>query len=97
MLIVVPFIRSTGLTIVGEVNLRCGDFMSEKICRHSTGSFSLFLVLTTGHHLSFHNFERQSCLFDVDNAFLFVDVTWECLIFDFSFFLWNHVFLCVDQ
>ena len=92
MLIVVPTIRSTVLTIVAEVNLRCGAFLSEKVCRHTTGSFSFFLVLTTGHPLGFHKFERQSCLFDVDNAFLFVNVTWECLIFDFSFFLWNHVF-----
>ena len=32
--IVVPFISSTGLAIVAEAELRCGDFLSEKICRH---------------------------------------------------------------
>ena len=67
--IVVPFINSTGSAIAAEANLRCGDFLSEKCCRHSTGSFSFFLVLTTRHSLSFHKFERQSCLFGVDNAF----------------------------
>ena len=29
---VVPFINSTGLAIVAEANLRCGDFLSEKSC-----------------------------------------------------------------
>ena len=72
MFIVVPFISSTGLAIVAEANLRCGCFLSEKNCRHGTGSFSFFLVLTTRHSLSFHKFERQSCLFGVDNAFFFV-------------------------
>ena len=68
MILVVPFFSSTGLAIVAEANLPSGDFLSEKICRHSTGSFSLFLVLTPRHSLSFHKFERQSCLFGVDNA-----------------------------
>ena len=30
MFIVVPFISSTGLVVVAEANLRCGDFFSEK-------------------------------------------------------------------
>ena len=29
---VVPFINSTGLAIVAEADLRCGDFLSEKNC-----------------------------------------------------------------
>ena len=32
MFLVVPFINSTGLTIVAEADLRCGDFLSEKNC-----------------------------------------------------------------
>ena len=31
---VVPIIISTGLTIVAEADLRCGDFLSEESCRH---------------------------------------------------------------
>ena len=31
MFIVVPFIISTGLAIVAEADLRCGEFLSEKI------------------------------------------------------------------
>ena len=65
---VVPFISCTGLAIVAEANLLSGDFLSEKNCRHSTGSFSIFLVLTPRHSLSFQFFERLSCLFGVDNA-----------------------------
>ena len=68
MFSVAPFISSTGLVVVAEANLRCGGFLSEKICRHSAGNFSFFLVLTTRHSLSFHKFERQRCLFRVDNA-----------------------------
>ena len=34
MFIIVPFINSTGLAIVAEADLRCGDFLSEKNCRH---------------------------------------------------------------
>ena len=34
MFIIVPFISSTGLVIVAEADLRCGDFLSEKSCRH---------------------------------------------------------------
>ena len=65
---VVPFIKSTGLAINADANLRCVDFLSEKSCRHSPGSFSFFLVLATRHSLSFHKIERQSCLFGVANA-----------------------------
>ena len=95
MFIVVPFDISTGLAIVAEANLRCGDFLSEKSC--SFGSFSFFLVLTIRHSLSFHNFERQSSLFGVDNAFFTCWCYLKCLIIDFSFFRWKHVFLCFYQ
>ena len=30
----VPFMNSTGLAIVAEADLRCGDFLSEENCRH---------------------------------------------------------------
>ena len=35
MFIVVPFINSTGLAIVAEADLLCGEFLSEKSCRHT--------------------------------------------------------------
>ena len=41
MFFVVPLINSTRLAIVAEANLRCGDFLSEKSCRHK-------LVVSTG-------------------------------------------------
>ena len=97
VLIDVPFINSTGLAIVPEADLRCGDFLSEKIYRHSAGSLSFFLVLTTRPSLSFHKIERQSCLIVMRMHFLLVNSTCECLVFDFSFILWNHVFLRAYQ
>ena len=72
------------------VSVRCrGDFalwwfFVRKKCRHTTGYFSFFLVFTTRHSLSFHKFERHSCLFGLIMPCLLVDGT--CLIIDFSFF-----------
>ena len=35
MFIDIPFLNSTKWAIVAEANLRCGDFLSEKNCRHT--------------------------------------------------------------
>ena len=40
--IVDPFINSTGLAIVAEADLRCGDFLSEKICHKLVVSTSFW-------------------------------------------------------
>ena len=40
--IVVPFINSTGLAIVAEADLRCGDFLSEKNCQKAVVSTSFW-------------------------------------------------------
>ena len=45
----------------------------------------------------FHKFERQSCLFGVDNAFFTCWCYLGVLNNWLHFFLWNHVFLCVYQ
>ena len=51
MFIVVPFISSTSLAIVAEVDLRCDDFLSEKSCRHklvvSTSFWSWLLTASS--------------------------------------------------
>ena len=51
MFIVVPIINSTGLAIVAEADLRCGDFLSEESCRHklvvSTSFWSLLLNVSS--------------------------------------------------
>ena len=63
-------------------------FLSEKSCCNSSGSFSFFLVLTIRHSLSFHKFEKfRAAFLGLILRFLPVDVTWECLIVDFSFFI----------
>ena len=43
MFIVVPFINSNRLAIVAEVDLRCGDFLSEERCRHKLVVSNSFL------------------------------------------------------
>ena len=64
----VPFSSSTGLVLVAEANLRCGDFLSEKNVVTILANFLYFFILTTRQSLSFHKCERQSCLFGVDNS-----------------------------
>ena len=44
--IVVPFIKSYGVATVAEADLRCGDFLSEKLSSQ-IGSFHKLLVLAT--------------------------------------------------
>ena len=68
--IIVSFVKSTRKAIVAEANLLCGDFLFEKNVVTLLAVFFFFLVLTTRHYLSFHNFERQWCLFGFDDAFI---------------------------
>ena len=93
--LVARFIRSPGSAIVAETNLHCGDFSSEKVVVTVLAVF--FLVLTTRHSLSFHKFERQRCLFGVENALFTCCWYLGVLISRFQFFLLNHVILCVYQ
>ena len=94
---VVPFIISTGLAIVAEANLRCGDCLSEKSCRHCTGSFSFFLVLTTRHGLSFYKIERQSCLFFGQKCIFYLSIVPGIAFFYFSFFsVESWLFMCLS-
>ena len=51
MFIAVPFIESSGLAIVAEADLRCGDFLSEESCPHklvvSTSFWSWLLNISS--------------------------------------------------
>ena len=54
VIIVVPFINFTGLAIVAEADLRCGDFLSEKFCHKlvvSTSFWSWLLIVSSVLHL----------------------------------------------
>ena len=93
--IVIPFTKTTRLAVVAEANLHCGDFLFEKSCRHSTGSFSFFLVFTTKLSLIFLKCGRKSCRFGLIMPCLLLNGTWECLIIDFSFFSVESCLLCV--
>ena len=95
MFIVVPFSSSTGLAIVAEASLRCGDFFPKKVVTVLAVFLSFWSWLPDIP--CFHKFEKQSCFFGVDNAFFtgwcYLGVLNNC----FQFFLSNHVFLCVYQ
>ena len=82
----VRFIISPGLAIVEEANLRCGDFLSENFVVTVLAVFLSFLSWLPDIS-SFHKFERQSCLFGVDNAFFtcwcYLGVLNNCFLFFF--------------
>ena len=84
MFIVVLFSSSTGLAIVAESILRCGDLLSEKSCRHNTGSFFFFFVNQT--FLVFINLKDRAAFLGLIMHFLIVDVIWERLIIVFCLF-----------
>ena len=72
MFIVVPFINSTGLAIVAEVDFRCGDFLSKESCRHK-------LVVSTSFWSWLLN--ASSVLTSLKYAallFSFVNALWVC-------------------
>ena len=72
MFVVVPILNSTVIAIVAEVDLRCGDFLSEKSCRHK-------LVVSTGFWSWLQN--ASSVLTSLKFAallFLFVQALWVC-------------------
>ena len=68
MFTVVPIINSTGLAIVAEADLRCGEFLSEKKLSSQIGSFHQPLVLATECFFSFDISEKHSDTFWVVNA-----------------------------
>ena len=98
-LIVVPMINSVGLAIVAEANLLCGDFLSEKSCRHklvvSTSFWSWLLnvssVLTSKKTHSHNFFGLLICQCVVGYW-----GSWEYYVFDFfNMFLKYVIFLFV--
>ena len=72
MFIAVPFINSTGLAIVTEADLRCGDFLSEKICRHKlvVSTSFWYWLLNVSSVLTFLKYTAT--------VFLIVNALWVC-------------------
>ena len=59
--------------------------------------FSFFLVLTTRHSFFFINLKDIAAFLGLIMLFSLVDVSWECLIFEISFFSVKSCLLCVYQ
>ena len=70
--IVVPFINSTGLAIVAEADLRCGEFSSEKSCRHK------LVVSTSFWHWLLNDSSVFISLKCTATLFWFVNALWIC-------------------
>ena len=92
MFIVVRFHNPTGLAIVAEVNLRCGDFLSEKSCLYK-------LVVSTSFWSWLLNASSVSTSLKYAALLWFVDAFWVCWLFmgllGFGFwylFFWKMIF-----
>ena len=70
--IVVPFINSSGLAIVAEAVLRCGEFLSEKNCRHK------LVVSTSFWYWLLNVFSILTRLKCTATLFWFVNALWIC-------------------
>ena len=85
MFIIVPLIRSTGLAIVAEANLRFGVFCPKKLSSQCWNFFFLF-GLGFQTFLEFSQDWKSGCLFGLIMHCSLGNGTWECLVFDFNFF-----------
>ena len=85
MFIVVRLIKSPGLAIVAEANLRCGDFLSEKVVVTVLAVFSFWSWLPDIPWV-FINLKTALPFLGLIMLCLLVNGTWECLVLDFSFF-----------
>ena len=70
-------------------------FVRKKLSQY--WQFFFLFSLDQQTFLVFINLKDRAAFLGLIMHFSLVDVIWECLIIDFSFFLWNHVFLCVYQ
>ena len=95
--IIVPFIRYIAFVVVAEANLRCGDSLSEKVFVTVLAVFLSFWSWLPHIPWVFINLKDSAAFLGLIMHCLFVIGTWKRLVFDFSFFLWNHVILCVYQ
>ena len=92
--IVVPFINSTGLAIVAAADLRCGDFLSEKICHKLVVSTSFWSWLLNVSSV-WTSLKLTATIFWVFNALW---VYWRFMrkqSFEFVFYVLKYVIFCV--
>ena len=68
MFVVVPILNSTDLAIVAEVDLRCGDFLSEKSCRHKLVVSTSFWSWLLNASSFLTSLKHAALLFSIVNA-----------------------------
>ena len=68
MFVVVPILNSTSLAIVAEVGLRCGEFLSEKNCRHKLVVSTSFWSWLLNASSVLTSLKYAALLFSFDNA-----------------------------
>ena len=71
MFIVVPFINPTGVAIVAEADLRCGDFLSEESCHKLVVSTSFWSWLLNVSSV-------LTSLKNTPTSFWIVNALWVC-------------------
>ena len=92
MFIIVPFISSTGLAIVAEADLRFGDFLSDKSCRHkfvvSTSFWSWLLNVSS----VLTSLKYTATFFGVLVRCGFAEISWSTKISILVFIFLKYVF-----
>ena len=93
--IVVPFINSTGLAIVAEADLCCGEFLSEKSCCHKmvVSNSSWYWLLNFSSILTSLKYTATIFGFFIHRGH--ADCSWWCSVFDFVFLFMKYVIFCV--
>ena len=97
MLIVVPFINSTGIAIVAEADLRCGDVLSEKTCHKlvvSTSFWSWLWLLNVSSVLTSLKY-TATIFFGLLMPYGYADGSWEYKVFDFGLYVSEICLFCV--
>ena len=92
MFIVDPFINSTGLAIVAEADLRCGEFLSEKSCRHKLVVFTSFWSWLLKVSSVFTSMKNTATPFWLLMHYGSADCPWEFWVLFLIFMFLKYVF-----
>ena len=96
MFIVVPFISSTGLAIVVEADLLCGDFLFKKSCRHKLVVSTSFWSWLLNASSVLTSLKYAALLFCLLMRCGYVDCSWDFWVLDFGLYDSERcLFLCL--
>ena len=95
-MIVVPIINSTGLAVVAEADLCCGDFLSEENCHKLVVSTSFWSWLLNISSVLTSLKYTATIFFGLSKRCKFADKSWEYYVFDFGLYVSEICLFCVQ-